>query len=44
MDKSELVALGIVAVAALVLLIRFFKKGGGGGCGADCLKRKGHEQ
>ena len=38
MDPTEIIALGIVAVAVVILAIYFLKKDGGGGCcGTNCL-------
>jgi hypothetical protein len=37
MDTSEIIALSIVALAALLALRCFFGKKGGGCCGSDCL-------
>ena len=39
MDTNELIALGIVALAALLALRYFFGKKGGGCCGSDCLPK-----
>jgi hypothetical protein len=36
MDRNEMIALGIVALAAL-LLIRHYRKRKGSCCGSDCL-------
>jgi hypothetical protein len=36
MDSSEIIALGIVALAALLALRCFLGKKGGGCCGSDC--------
>jgi hypothetical protein len=39
MDHNEIIALGIVAVAALLALRSFLGKKGGGPCGSDCLPK-----
>jgi len=37
MENNEMIALGIVALAAFLALRYFFGKKGGGCCGSDCL-------
>jgi len=37
MDKSEIIALGIVIVAAVLVVRHFIKQKGGGCCSKDCL-------
>lgn len=37
MDTNEMIALGIVVLAALLALRCFFGKQGGGCCGTNCL-------
>jgi len=38
MDKTEIIAIGIVAVAVLLVIRYFIKQKGGGGCSKDCFK------
>ncbi len=40
MDTSEILALSIVAVAALLVVRYFFRQKNGGGCSGNCLKSK----
>lgn len=40
MDKNEIIALSIVAVAALLVIRCLLGNKGGGCCGKDCLKPK----
>lgn len=40
MDKTEIIALSIVAIAALLVLRCFLGKKGGGCCDKDCFKPK----
>ncbi|HOW59243.1 MAG TPA: FeoB-associated Cys-rich membrane protein [Candidatus Omnitrophota bacterium] len=38
MDKGEMIALGIVALAVLLVIVYFIKQKGGGCCSKDCFK------
>ena len=40
MDKSEIIALGIVAVAVLLAVRYFIRQKGGDCCSKDCFKPK----
>ncbi len=40
MDKTEIMTLSIVAIAALLVVRYFCKRKGGGCCSKDCFKPK----
>jgi hypothetical protein len=40
MDKNEIIALAIVAVATFLVIRYFMRKKGGGCCSKDCFKTK----